>query len=337
MLQRPKSLLFVTLVFVVAACGALPQARADVFRPAYLELKQRADDSYDVLWKVPALGQEARLALDLKLPSNCEQLSGPTGSFVDGAHLQRSRIRCSGGLTGGAIRIDGLSASAAEVLARVERQDGTTQVARLLPASPSFIVEASASAAETAWTYLRLGVHHILTGADHLLFVLGLMVLVNSVRRLVWTVTAFTVAHSITLAGATLGLVHVPQPPVEAVIALSIVFVAGEIVHAQRGRPGITLRWPWLVAFIFGLLHGLGFAGALREVGLPQKDIPLALFTFNVGVEAGQLLFIAAVLAAATVLKKALPHAARTAPVAIAYTIGSMASVWTIARLAAFW
>ena len=335
--RRCASLLSVAYLPVTVMFGALPQAHADVFRPAYLEFKQRADDSYEVLWKVPALGQEARLALELKLPADCEYLSGPNGSFEGGAHLQRSRIRCHGGLTGHAIRIRGLAGSSTEVLARVERQDGTTQVARLLPANPGFMVEVSATASDTAWTYFKLGVHHILTGADHLLFVLGLIVLVNSVRRLMWTVTAFTIAHIITLAAATLGLVQVPQLPVEAVIALSIVFVVGEIVHAHRGRPGVTLRLPWLVAFIFGLLHGLGFAGALREVGLPQKDIPVALFTFNIGVEAGQLLFIAAVLAVAAILKKTLPRATRAAPVAIAYAIGSVASFWTIARLAAFW
>ena len=138
-----------------------------------------------------------------------------------------------------------------------------------------------------------LGIQHILSGVDHLLFVLGLLFLVGSWRRLVATVTAFTLAHSITLAAATLGLVHVPQTPIEAAIALSVMFVAAEILHQASGRPGLTARAPWVVAFIFGLLHGFGFAGALREVGLPQSDIPVALLFFNVGVEVGQLMFIA--------------------------------------------
>ena len=147
-----------------------------------------------------------------------------------------------------------------------------------------------------AGVYLKLGVEHILFGVDHLLFVLALLIITDGTMRLIKTVTAFTVAHSITLTAATLGFVHVPQPPVEATIALSIVFVAAEIVHQRGGREGITARAPWVVAFTFGLLHGFGFAGALSEIGLPQGDIPLALLFFNVGVEVGQLLFIAAVL-----------------------------------------
>ena len=153
-----------------------------------------------------------------------------------------------------------------------------------------------------ARTYTLLGVEHILTGFDHLCFVLALVLIVGFNRRLFWTVTAFTLAHSITLALATLGVIHVPGPPVEATIALSIVFVASEIVQQQRGREGLASKQPWLVAFAFGLLHGLGFAGALAEIGLPANAIPLALLFFNIGVEIGQLLFIAAVFAATRLL-----------------------------------
>jgi hydrogenase/urease accessory protein HupE len=249
-------------------------------------------------------------------------------------------VKCAGGLTGGTIRIAGLTATMTDVLVRLERLDGTTQVTRLIPSAPSFIVEAAPRAIQIAHTYLAFGVEHILGGIDHLLFVLALLILVKGRRRLIWTVTAFTVAHSLTLAGATLGFVHVPGPPVEAVIALSIVFVAVEIVHGRRDMAGLTERFPWVVAFTFGLLHGLGFASALNEVGLPQSAIPIALLFFNVGVEIGQLLFIAAVVAiialARQVMRRiAVPQPAwawRVAP----YTIGSVAAFWVIQRIAAF-
>jgi hydrogenase/urease accessory protein HupE len=179
-----------------------------------------------------------------------------------------------------------------------------------------------------------LGIEHILLGFDHLLFVLALLILVPNMHMLLWTVTSFTLAHSLTLAAATLGLVHVPQQPVEAVIALSILFVAMEIVHWRQGRPGITRRMPWLVAFTFGLLHGFGFAGALSDIGLPEHAIPLSLLFFNLGVEAGQLMFIAAVLLAWAVLGRInWPQWAWRVPV---YMIGSLAAFWTLERIIGF-
>ncbi len=220
---------------------------------------------------------------------------------------------------------------------RLERLDGTTQVELLAPKAPSFVVAATQGWLGIAATYLRLGVEHILLGIDHLLFVLALLILVDGRRRLIGTVTAFTAAHSLTLAAATLGFVHVPQSPVEAIIALSIVFVAGEIAHAHQGRPGLTQRYPWVVAFTFGLLHGFGFAGALTEVGLPEQAIPLALLFFNVGVEVGQLLFIAVALglgALAARIPMSRPAWAWKVP---AYGIGTVATFWTIQRVVGFW
>ena len=191
-----------------------------------------------------------------------------------------------------------------------------------------------------AATYLRLGVEHILFGIDHLLFVLALVILVQGGRRLVATITAFTLAHSLTLAGATLGLVRIPQRPVEAVIALSIMFVATEVVHGREGRPGLTAERPWVVAFTFGLLHGFGFAGALREVGLPQQAIPVALLFFNVGVELGQLLFIAFVLAVAALVRRIAQRVALPRPAwawrVPANAIGTVAAYWTIGRVVQF-
>lgn len=312
-------------------------ASAHEVRPAYLELKQTAPDAFDVLWKVPALGDNLRLGLYVRLPESAENLSEPRGMFLGGAHFERWSIRHATALVGETIHIDGLQTTLTDVLVRIERLDGATQVVRLMPESPSLVVEAAPSRWQVAWTYLVLGVEHILLGIDHLLFVLALVLLVKGWRRLVETITSFTVAHSITLAFATLGFVHVPGPPVEACIALSIVFVAAEIIRSRQGRPGLTEQAPWLIAFTFGLLHGLGFAGALSEVGLPEQAIPLALLFFNVGVELGQLAFVAAaalvIWLAGRAPVKTPSWTWRLAP----YAIGSLAMFWVIERTGGFW
>ena len=330
-----RAFLFLLLLVVFAR----PSFAHEV-RPAYLELRQTAAETYDGLWKVPGLGEDLRLGLYVELPVGCTNASEPRASMLNNAYSERWTAKCPGGLTGGTIHIAGLSATVTDVLVRLERLDGTTQIARLTPSAPSLVVEAAPGATEVARTYLMLGVEHILGGFDHLLFVLALLILVKGTRRLIWTVTAFTVAHSLTLAGATLGFVHVPGPPVEAAIALSIVFVAAEIVHSRQGMLGLTEKFPWIVAFTFGLLHGFGFAGALNEVGLPQSAIPVALFFFNVGVEVGQLLFIALVIAVIA-LGRRIARRIDVAPVAWAwrvppYAIGSVASFWLIQRIVAF-
>src|SRR5262245_31680697 len=221
------------------AAGAV---QAHEVRPAYLELKEVAAETYTVFWKVPARGADERLALDLRLPDGCRHVDVP-GATMDGvAYVERSRVACAGGLDGGAIRVDGLAATLTEVLARVERENGSTQVARLTPDRPSFVVAATPRAMNVVRAYVPLGIEHILTGVDHLLFVLGLLLLVHGVGRLVKTISAFTVAHSVTLTLATLGFVHVSAAPVEAVIALSIVFVAREIVRAADGAPSLARR-----------------------------------------------------------------------------------------------
>ena len=324
------------LVATLLAAGALGSARAHEVRPGYLELRQTELETFDVTWKVPAKG-DLRLGIYARLPESCRSLTPRSTYSMGGAHTDRWSVTCPGGLAGGTIAIDGLSGTMTDVLARLERLDGTTQVELLTPATPSFVVVEVSSKFEVAGTYLRLGVEHILLGIDHLLFVLALLILVEGRRRLIGTVTAFTVAHSLTLAAATLGFVHVPQGPVEAVIALSIVFVAGEIAHTRQGRPGVTQRWPWVVAFVFGLLHGFGFAGALSEVGLPQQAIPLALLFFNVGVELGQLLFIAAALGLAVVVRRTTIPQPAWAWRLPAYGIGSIATFWMIERVAGFW
>jgi hydrogenase/urease accessory protein HupE len=306
-------------------------------RPAYLELRQTAPETWDVLWKVPGQGEDLRLGIYVDLPAPCVKLGERRATMANSAYTERWTVRCAGGLAGGTVHVVGLAATLTDVLMRVESLNGTTQVTRLTPAVPSGIVEATPSVFEVARTYFALGVEHILTGVDHLLFVLALLILVKGTGRLVATVTAFTVAHSITLAGATLGFLQAPGPPIEAVIALSIVFIAAEIVHGRQGRPGLTERFPWIVAFTFGLLHGFGFAGALSEVGLPRAAIPAALLFFNLGVEAGQLAFVALILSILRVARLVGHRNGMTGPVWAwrlpPYAIGGIASFWLIQRI----
>jgi hydrogenase/urease accessory protein HupE len=317
-----------------------PSLSAHEVRPAYLELTQTSPETYDVLWRVPARGEDQRLALYVQLPPGSANVTPPRGSLVNHAFNERWTLKREGGLAGGVIHIAGLSATLTDVLVRVQRLDGSTQVTRLTPAVPSFVVAAAPRVTEVAGTYLRLGVEHILGGIDHLLFVLALLILVEGTHRLVTTITAFTLAHSLTLAGATLGIVHVPGPPVEAAIALSIMFVAAEIIHGRYGTGGLTRRFPWIVAFIFGLLHGFGFAGALSEVGLPHAAIPVALLCFNVGVELGQLLFIASVLGAIAVARWIARRVGIAPPVwawrVPSYAIGAVAAFWLVQRVSLF-
>jgi len=324
-----KFFLFLALS-LAAICNPL---QAHEVRPGYLRIQQLADDQFDVLWRVPARG-DMRLGIYVRLPPNCAADDKPLTWQEGGTFVERQSAVCPGGIVGQPVVIDGLSSTMIDVLARYERLDGTTQVARLTPAEPGFEVTEAESLSQVAKTYGVLGIEHILLGFDHLLFVLALLLLVPNLRMLFWTITAFTLAHSLTLAAATLGWANVPQQPVEAVIALSILFVAMEIVHWKQGKPGLTRRWPWVVSFTFGLLHGFGFAGALSAIGLPEHAIPMALLFFNLGVEAGQLMFIAAVLAAWAVFRRIdWPEWAWRVPV---YSIGSLEAFWTIERIAGF-
>lgn len=332
--MKKPSIISLFIVPVIVCLGSYLHAHE--VRPGYLDLRQTGTETFHVLWKVPARG-DVRLNLTVKFPETCELVIPRATYQTTEALTERYTIACRGGLTGRTIAIDGLSDTLTDVLVRLERIDGTTQVVLLTPSAPSFIVTATPNLIQVTWTYLRLGVEHILMGIDHLLFVLALLLITRGAWLLAKTITAFTVAHSITLGLATLGFVCVPQKPVEAVIALSIVFVAGECVHSMKGRSGITERWPWVVAFIFGLLHGFGFAGALSEVGLPQKDIPVALLSFNIGVEIGQLAFIAGVVVLGNLARRIPIVWPRWAIQIPAYGIGSIASFWTIERVVWFW
>jgi len=325
---------------VLALLFAFSSAQAHDIRPAYLELKETAPGQFSVLWRTPVMAG-MRLPVVLKLSDEVRNLKDPVVQELTDSLVERRWIQVGPhGLAGKRIEFPGLQLTITDVLVRFEMLDGRKGATIVRPSQPWFESDAAPSKLRVAGAYLRLGIEHIWSGIDHLLFILALMILVRGTRRLVATVTAFTVAHSITLAAATLGFVHVQQKPVEACIALSIVFVASEIVHARQGWQGWTERWPWIVAFTFGLLHGFGFAGALNAVGLPQTAIPVALLFFNVGVEIGQLLFIAAILSIMAFARwlsrrAAIPQPAwawRVAP----YSIGGVAAFWMIQRIAAF-
>ncbi|MBB4276241.1 HupE/UreJ family protein [Rhizobium mongolense] len=325
------------LVLLTLSIGllSLVAASAHEVRPAYLELREEMPNEYSVLLKTPMRG-DARLALSAVFSGKIENItpivSRPTGN----AMVQTWRMRTIEPLQGQQVLIDGLRSTMTDALVRVEFAAGRAWIARLTPSAPEATIPVAQTRGMVAATYLQLGIEHILLGFDHLLFVLALLIITQGSRALVKTVTSFTVAHSITLALATLGFVHVPSPPVEAVIALSIAFVAVEIVHVRQGRRSLSARAPWLVAFAFGLLHGFGFAGSLSEIGLPVGQIPLALLFFNVGVEIGQLLFIGAVLALVALIRSAkrpLPTWLNLVP---PYAIGTIAMFWVIERVAAF-
>ncbi|MEE8539984.1 MAG: HupE/UreJ family protein [Woeseiaceae bacterium] len=327
------------MAFLVGTIGFSALSLGHALQPGYLEIRLIDKELYAAVWKKPAVNSRP-MAITAKLPQSCDPRT-PVEPIWDGsAYIARWTLRCSGGLEGGVIRIDGLDQTKTDVLVRFDFADGASQTHRLTPSDSSFTVPSQPSRLEVVRTYLLLGFKHILSGIDHLMFVLALLLLVKGVRRLIVTVTAFTIAHSLTLAGATLGFVQIPGPPIEATIALSIMFVASEIIHSRQGIPGLTQKYPWVVAFTFGLLHGFGFAGALAQIGLPQASIPIALLFFNVGVEIGQLLFIASVFAAIALAQQVTrridvprPTWAWAVP---PYVIGGIASYWIIQRVAAF-
>jgi len=332
--MKPFAVLLALLISAGHALLAAP-ATAHEMRPAYLDMQETRAEEFSVLWKVPARG-DLRLGLYVELPQTCIPKAEPLRSIEANAYTERWVVVCGGGLKGKEIVIDGLPATLTDALARIQYLDGSTEVARMTPDLPGFVVAGAQSTMQVAWTYFLLGVDHILSGLDHLLFVFALILLIPNPWMLAKTITAFTVAHSITLAGAALGYFSLPQRPVEAVIALSIAFVARELIKQRPGERRLSESYPWIVAFAFGLLHGFGFAGALEETGLPQSDVPVALLTFNLGVEAGQLLFVAAVLTLVWAIKNLVSVGARPARLAAGFAIGTMSMLWLIERLGSF-
>jgi hydrogenase/urease accessory protein HupE len=328
MIGRPPLRL---LMGVLIALAAAAPATAHQFAPALLEIEERSADEAAVKWKQPAVRVQGS-QLRPVLPVECEGLGDPEVK-TEGTGIRASwRIRCPGGLTGKSVGVEGIAGSQADVLLRITLRDGRRIRHVLKAEAPSFRIDADSSRTGVFKDYATLGVEHILLGWDHLLFVLALVLLVGWGRSLVWTITSFTAGHSVTLALASLGVVNMPQAPIEAAIALSIYFLAVELIAARKDKRTLTQRAPWAVAAGFGLLHGLGFAGALAEVGLPTAEIPLALFSFNVGIELGQLAFVGAVLLVVAAIRRtpvAWPRWAKAVPV---YGIGTMATFWFLQR-----
>lgn len=325
---------------MLAAAVLVPPAAAHRLSPAYFGLTETAPGAFEARFKVSISGGLVD-ALTPQIPDAC-RIDGPVRSYtVDDARVQLGAIDCGeAGLAGSELTVAGLERTDTDVLLRVDYLHGGSFTQRLVPDAPAVTIPKRAGGAEVAGTYFVIGVEHILLGVDHLLFVLALLLLVEGLGRLVATITAFTVAHSVTLGAATLGLVSVPSAAVEATIALSILFLATELARPRTPSASSTdlaTRLPWVVAFTFGLLHGFGFAGALSEVGLPQAAIPLALLFFNLGVEAGQLLFVAAFVAAAALIRRAAVPVPAFARIGAVYVIGCTSAFWVFERVLTAW
>ena len=318
-------------VFLVIS-GLATAAFAHESRPAYLEIQEKGSGRWELLWKTPVLSG-MRLPIGLKTPDGVRVVGEPVVQELSDSLLERRTLDAGpGGLAGKRIEFPGLQVTITDVLARISLLDGRTWTAFARPSQPWVEIEPARGAVATALSFLAEGIQHILLGFDHLLFVFGLFFIVRTPWMLVKTITAFTIAHSITLALATLGYASVPLPPLEATIALSILFLGPEIVRVWRRQTSFTIRHPWIVAFAFGLLHGFGFASALGVVGLPQTDIPLALLAFNIGVEIGQLSFVALMIfafRAFKALRLRWPVAIELGP---AYVVGTLGAFWTIQR-----
>ncbi len=325
-LRQPGRLLLLVFSFWILAAPL----HAHELKPALLEFRQLSPDAYAVLWKTSARDKlgDARPAF----PTGTTILSDSGPEQVEGNILEHYQIRRAGGLAGQPVAVTGAVASLLDVLIRVVALDGSAQILRLTPDQPVATIAGTPSRWTQAFTFFRLGLEHILMGVDHLLFVLGLLLLVKSGWMLVRTITAFTIAHSITLGVATLGWANAPGPPLNAAIALSILFLGPEMVRARRGETSLAIRYPWIVAFAFGLLHGFGFASGLTALGLSRGEIPLALLLFNVGVEVGQLFFVGLILLLVHSWRVLDVRWPRWAPWLPPYIVGSLGAYWTIQR-----
>ncbi len=330
----------------LAACIAIginfvtpADLRAHALDPGYLEITELSPETYRVFWRKPDV-QQKPMAIEARLPEICEVSAPPAPRFDGAAWISEWTTRCPSGLAGTTIEVPGLEDTRTDVLLRVDLLDSPASTTRLVPEQITFVVPEDTTGLSVLRTYITLGVEHILEGFDHLLFVFALLFLIRDFWRLLGAITAFTAAHSITLALASLGLIHVPAPPVEAVIALSIVFLAVEIAKRTDDAPRLSERAPWVVSFSFGLLHGLGFAGALSDIGLPEGDIFVALLGFNLGVEIGQILFVAAVLVIGWTLKFIVPVGKSSLQVmntAVSYFVGAVSAFWLVERVIGFW
>jgi hydrogenase/urease accessory protein HupE len=319
------------LALAALALACAPAALAHEARPGFLELRETGPETYSLLWKKPT-GGEVEIQITPVLPEGCRLATSDRQPLSPGAVVVRGTLTCPGGLAGKTIEIAGLPATITDVLVRLHHTDGRLESHLLRPATPAVTLGGVTTAGERSLGYVQMGVQHILLGVDHLLFVLGLLLIVSDRWMLVKTVTSFTLAHSLTLAIATLGYASAPLPPLNAAIALSILFLGPEIARRWRGETSFTIRHPWVVAFAFGLLHGFGFASGLSAMGLPQAEIPLALLLFNVGVELGQVAFVLLVILLERsfhLLEVRWPRLVERLP---DYAVGALGAFWTIQR-----
>jgi len=324
------------LIIILIGVNLSINLQAHEVRPALLNIIEREAGIFDITWKVPAVGN---MVVGIKpiLPKSLKAVGPATNTKLPGTIIEYATFQLAGeSLAGESIFIDGLSTMQIDVLVQIQWLDGTSHSALLQPSSPEYIIPEPGTKATISLAYLRMGVEHILSGIDHLLFVLALLLIVPNRWKLFKTITAFTVAHSITLGLAVLGMVNIPPAPTEAIIALSIVFLAVEIIHVKQGKYSLTESYPWIVAMIFGLFHGLGFAGALTQIGLPANEIPLALLMFNVGVETGQILFILAVLIVMSFVNRVNIKWPDWSWKLLPYAIGAIASFWVVQRTVSF-
>lgn len=316
--------------------ASITSALAHESQPGTLEINQLNPDRYDVTWKAPIYYGKPHPAR-LQLPENWKNIIQPTERHMVDSTIFRWVVEVeSKSIEGAIIRFPGLESTITDVYVRLNRLDSTTMTSVVRPTKPFTELRGERSWHATVGEYILLGVYHILLGVDHLLFVLGLLFIVQNRATLIKTITSFTFAHSITLALATLGLANIPLPPLNAAIALSILFLGPEIVRSQRGDTSLTIKYPWVVAFLFGLLHGFGFASGLTTTGMPKAELPWALLSFNVGVELGQLTFIFIALALASsfrILQIRWPQWVMAMP---GYTVGSLGAYWTLQRTVIF-
>lgn len=321
-----------TMVFILGI-GLSGKAFAHQSQPGSLELKQLGANRYKVIWRAPIYYGRPHPAR-LKLPDNWQTVGEPTVRQLPDSALHRRIVTVEGAsINGSVIRFPGLEGTITDVFVRVSRLDGTTSTQVVRPSKPVAVLRGERPWYVSSLEYLAVGFHHIILGVDHLLFVLGLLIIVNGRMMLLKTITAFTVAHSITLALATLGYANVPTPPLTAAIALSILFLGPEIVRVWRGETSFTINHPWVVAFAFGLLHGFGFASGLSVTGMPRAELAPALLFFNVGVELGQLGFVALIFIVLHSLKKIELRCPRWVEALPGYTVGIMGAYWTIQRV----
>ena len=320
------------ILICVVVLGGVHRASAHEVRPGLLELRETKPGVYSLFWKKPA-GGEREIQIAPLVPPGCELSTADQQSPTPGAFVMRGVLRCEGGIQGKTLAVAGLESTVTDVIVRVEMLDGRRWTAIIHPSQPWVQIAASQTRMAVIGSFIVEGVRHILFGADHMLIVLGLLLIVKDRWMLLKTITAFTVAHSITLGIATLGYASAPVDPLNAAIALSILFLGPEIVRSWRGETSFTICHPWVVAFAFGLLHGFGFASALTSAGLPRSDLPLALLSFNVGVEIGQVSFVALVLLlerSFRILEIRWPRWAEALP---GYTVGSLGAYWTVQRV----